>query len=69
MQSAVILLHVQTFMSDPLSLSTCLCSSQACTHSVSRSLDNQVYTAGVSPARDEKATYVAWGHSTLANPW
>jgi len=35
----------------------------------SRSLDNQVYTAGVSPARDEKATYVAWGHSTLANPW
>ena len=39
------------------------------THSVSRSLDNQVYTAAVSPARDEKASYVAWGHSTLVNPW
>lgn len=23
----------------------------------------------MSPARDEKADYVAWGHSTLVNPW
>ena len=37
--------------------------------SLSRSLDNQVYTAGISPARDETASYVAWGHSTLVNPW
>jgi omega-amidase len=34
-----------------------------------RALDNQVYVAGVSPARDEKATYIAWGHSTIVNPW
>jgi omega-amidase len=36
---------------------------------VFRALDNQVYVAGVSPARDEKATYIAWGHSTIVNPW
>ena len=29
----------------------------------------QLYVAAVSPARDEKATYVAWGHSTVVNPW
>ena len=29
----------------------------------------QLYVAAVSPARDEKATYVAWGHSTVINPW
>lgn len=34
-----------------------------------RALDNQLYVATVSPARDEKATYVAWGHSTVVNPW
>ena len=34
-----------------------------------RALDNQVYCAAVSPARDTQATYVAWGHSTLINPW
>ncbi|XP_007893912.1 omega-amidase NIT2 [Callorhinchus milii] len=34
-----------------------------------RAVDNQVYVAGVSPARDEKASYVAWGHSTVVNPW
>ena len=22
-----------------------------------------------SPARDEKASYVAWGHSTVVSPW
>jgi len=34
-----------------------------------RAVDNQVYVAAVSPARDEKANYVAWGHSTCVNPW
>ncbi|KAM8974966.1 omega-amidase NIT2 [Pelodytes ibericus] len=34
-----------------------------------RALDNQVYVATVSPARDEKASYVAWGHSTVVSPW
>ncbi|NWI13184.1 NIT2 amidase, partial [Crypturellus soui] len=34
-----------------------------------RALDNQVYVATASPARDENATYVAWGHSTVVNPW
>jgi len=34
-----------------------------------RALDNQVYVAGCSPARDENATYVAWGHSMVVDPW
>ena len=34
-----------------------------------RALDNQLYVATISPARDEKGGYVAWGHSTLADPW
>ncbi|XP_061680378.1 omega-amidase NIT2 isoform X2 [Syngnathoides biaculeatus] len=34
-----------------------------------RALDNQVYVATASPARDESASYVAWGHSTVVNPW
>lgn len=34
-----------------------------------RALDNQLFCASVSPARDEKAGYVAWGHSSIANPW
>lgn len=33
-----------------------------------RAIDNQVYVAGVSPARDITADYVAWGHSTFVNP-
>ncbi len=36
---------------------------------VARALDNQLYVATVSPARDENASYVAWGHSTCVNPW
>ncbi|XP_063662117.1 omega-amidase NIT2 isoform X1 [Pan troglodytes] len=35
----------------------------------SRAVDNQVYVATASPARDDKASYVAWGHSTVVNPW
>uniref|UniRef100_T1J3N0 omega-amidase n=1 Tax=Strigamia maritima TaxID=126957 RepID=T1J3N0_STRMM len=34
-----------------------------------RALDNQLYVATVSPARDEQASYVAWGHSLVVNPW
>jgi hypothetical protein len=34
-----------------------------------RAVDNQVYVATASPARDDKASYVAWGHSTIVNPW
>ena len=28
-----------------------------------------MYVASVSPARAEDADYVAWGHSTLVDPW
>jgi len=34
-----------------------------------RALDNQVYVATPSPARDPTADYVAWGHSTVISPW
>ena len=34
-----------------------------------RAVDNQVYVAAVSPARDEEASYVAYGHSMVADPW
>ncbi|XP_013922522.1 PREDICTED: omega-amidase NIT2 [Thamnophis sirtalis] len=34
-----------------------------------RAVDNQVYVATASPARDETGSYVAWGHSTVVNPW
>ncbi|KAM7178140.1 omega-amidase NIT2 [Macrochelys suwanniensis] len=34
-----------------------------------RAVDNQVYVATASPARDEKASYIAWGHSSVVNPW
>ncbi|CAH1796635.1 unnamed protein product [Owenia fusiformis] len=34
-----------------------------------RAVDNQLFVATVSPARDTGATYVAWGHSTAINPW
>jgi len=34
-----------------------------------RALDNQVYLATCSPARDEEASYVAYGHSMVADPW
>ncbi|CAN8001457.1 unnamed protein product [Ixodes hexagonus] len=33
-----------------------------------RAVDNQVYVAALSPARDEGAAYVAWGHSMLVDP-
>jgi predicted amidohydrolase len=34
-----------------------------------RALDNQVYMAVASPARDESASYTAYGHSMLVEPW
>ncbi|MEG0291105.1 MAG: carbon-nitrogen hydrolase family protein [Anaerovoracaceae bacterium] len=34
-----------------------------------RALDNQVYFASVSSARDMSGHYQAWGHSMVANPW
>lgn len=34
-----------------------------------RALDNQVYLAAVSPARDRNASYVAYGNSMIADPW
>jgi len=34
-----------------------------------RAVDNQVFVAACSPARDEAAGYVAWGHSSVVSPW
>ena len=34
-----------------------------------RALDNQCFCCAVSQARVEKSSYVAWGHSTICNPW
>lgn len=34
-----------------------------------RAVDNQCFTVGTSPARDESASYVAWGHSMVCDPW
>ena len=35
----------------------------------SRALDNQCFCCAVSQARDSTSSYVAWGHSTISNPW
>jgi omega-amidase len=34
-----------------------------------RAVDNQLYVATCSPARDSGAGYTAWGHSTLVGPF
>lgn len=34
-----------------------------------RANDLQLFVATISPARDETAGYVAWGHSTIVDPW
>ena len=34
-----------------------------------RALDNQVYTLGCAPARDETAGYVSYGNSLVVSPW
>ena len=35
----------------------------------SRALDNQLYTVGVAPARDESTSYISYAHSIVADPW
>lgn len=35
----------------------------------SRAIENQFYLAAASPARDEDASYVAYGHSMIVDPW
>lgn len=34
-----------------------------------RALDNQVFVVGASPPRDDTASYVAFGHSLVVDPW
>ncbi|WZL74202.1 carbon-nitrogen hydrolase family protein [Clostridiaceae bacterium 35-E11] len=34
-----------------------------------RALDNQVYFVAASPSRNMQASYHAYGHSSIANPW
>jgi len=34
-----------------------------------RAVDNQFFTAGAAPARDEKAGYVSYGNSLISDPW
>jgi len=34
-----------------------------------RALDNQVFTLGVAPARDNFASYISWANSILVSPW
>jgi omega-amidase len=34
-----------------------------------RAVDNQLFVATCSPARDERGSYVAWGHSTAVGPF
>ncbi|MDI6604714.1 MAG: carbon-nitrogen hydrolase family protein [Thermoanaerobacteraceae bacterium] len=34
-----------------------------------RAIDNQVFVAAISPARDETASYVAYGDSMVVGPW
>ena len=35
----------------------------------SRAVDNQLFTFGIAPARDEGASYVSYGHSIVCDPW
>ena len=34
-----------------------------------RAVDNQVFMAAVSPARNERASYIAYGYSMAVDPW
>lgn len=38
-------------------------------HLRSRAVDNQVYVVGAAPARVTTASYIAWGHSSIVDPW
>ena len=35
----------------------------------SRAVDNQLFTVGCAPARDENGPYVSYGNSIIADPW
>jgi len=35
----------------------------------SQSLNNQVFSVGTSPARDEEFSYISYGHSIITDPW
>lgn len=34
-----------------------------------RANDLQLFVATISPARDATSKYIAWGHSTIVDPW
>ena len=34
-----------------------------------RAVDNQIFTLGTAPARNEKAEYISYGNSILVDPW
>lgn len=34
-----------------------------------RALDNQIYTVGAAPARNEKGSYVSYANSIIVSPW
>ena len=34
-----------------------------------RALDNQVFTAGCAPSRDESGPYISYGNSIITSPW
>ena len=34
-----------------------------------RAIDNQLYVAAASPARNEELSYIAYGNSMVADPW
>ena len=34
-----------------------------------RAIDNQIYVAAVSPAKNDELSYVAYGHSMVVDPW
>lgn len=35
----------------------------------SRAVDNQFFTIGAAPARDENSSYVSWANSIVCDPW
>ena len=35
----------------------------------SRAVDNQIYVAGIAPARNPQSAYRSWGHTLAVDPW
>lgn len=35
----------------------------------SRAVDNQIFMAGIAPARNPQGPYLSWGHTLAADPW